>query len=769
MGNCSSTSNCNPCGPDFNAINLLANKTASYARQANTSAVDAANSATDAENYWKEFNALYLGSFASAPTTDNEGNPLQEGALYFNSVSDQMFVWNGTSWIDFDFDEFTPFLATGTTTARNLVTRFDDVVNVLDYGLVDTPSNTTATIQNAINLNPGKTIFFPDRIYTTNATIYVRSNSTKLRGDGVNTGIYANHSGDGIVFEPTTAGVTSAFLSGTGIESLFVTRAIAGNGGNAIWVRQCSGFVANGVRANNHDYGFRISGGQLNAIYNSAAVASSPYTAPAGDCAGILLERADYGVGLSQPCYTVRIDNFIGGPFPTQLWKYVILVRDIDGLQISNCYINFANTALLKFQRQSGGTVTAITISNVYFDTMLNPANAIRIQNESGVTGYGVSALSITNSFIGNNNTQNLYLIDFRSYGERVNFSNNVIANSGDFALHINDGSEANEVGSYTFTGNTFSNTSSDNPSGGAAYINNAANVCFSGNNFLNTVTAGYQVLLTGKTDNASFVGNTTDSSTGNLLLNTSGLTINEQLISIDASNDRAQIQKSGDAELRITSTDNQKPQITLNRPLGASYQLINNSGLFELNFASPGIDSAKTTSIKVNPGISLQLYEPAVEFRNITTTVNAANAFIDSSANNRIYRSSSSIQFKKDIESIDPSYSEKVLKLKPVWYRSKCEADNSEWSYWGLIAEEVEKVDPRLVTYGYDDEDYETVEITKENGDVISERVPKKDAVKKPMGVQYDRVPVLMLDILKKQQKQIEELSAKVEALESK
>jgi hypothetical protein len=176
MGNCSSTSNCNPCGPNYDAINLLANKTASYARQANTSAVDAANSATDAENYWKEFNALYLGSFASAPTVDNEGNTLQEGALYFNSVSNQMFVWQGASWIDFDFDEFTPFLATGTTTARNLVTREADFINVKDFGAVgDGVTDDTASIQSA--QNTGKMLWVPD----SNASYYLPSPITNTK------------------------------------------------------------------------------------------------------------------------------------------------------------------------------------------------------------------------------------------------------------------------------------------------------------------------------------------------------------------------------------------------------------------------------------------------------------------------------------------------------------------------------------------------------------------------------------------------------------
>jgi hypothetical protein len=203
MGNCSSTSNCNPCGPNYDAINLLANKTASYARQANTSAVDAANFAKDAENYWKEFNALYLGSFASAPTVDNEGNPLQEGALYFNSVSNQMFVWQGASWIDFDFDEFTPFLATGTTFARNLVNRTADVINVKDFGAVGNGvANDRTAFTNAMNAasTTKKKLYIPAGNYNLDTplggTCFVPQPDVTIVGDGqVNTKLIFQNGG----------------------------------------------------------------------------------------------------------------------------------------------------------------------------------------------------------------------------------------------------------------------------------------------------------------------------------------------------------------------------------------------------------------------------------------------------------------------------------------------------------------------------------------------------------------------------------------------
>lgn len=42
----------------------------------------------------------YLGPFCPAPTTDNNGNPLQEGMLYYDSCANEVYVWNGSTWDD---------------------------------------------------------------------------------------------------------------------------------------------------------------------------------------------------------------------------------------------------------------------------------------------------------------------------------------------------------------------------------------------------------------------------------------------------------------------------------------------------------------------------------------------------------------------------------------------------------------------------------------------------------------------------------------------
>lgn len=74
-------------GPSLTAENL--NKNAMYLTYALQEATDA-NEA---------FTKLYLGSFAVAPTTDNDGDPLQVGAVYYDTTETALFYWTGTEWI----------------------------------------------------------------------------------------------------------------------------------------------------------------------------------------------------------------------------------------------------------------------------------------------------------------------------------------------------------------------------------------------------------------------------------------------------------------------------------------------------------------------------------------------------------------------------------------------------------------------------------------------------------------------------------------------
>jgi hypothetical protein len=61
-------------------------------------------------------------------------------------------------------------------------------------------------------------------------------------------------------------------------------------------------------------------------------------------------------------------------------------------------------------------------------------------------------------------------------------------------------------------------------------------------------------------------------------------------------------ISQSGDAEARITSSTNESPTLSLDRPAGRSYKIQNVLGELRVIQGSPGIQNATTTAIQYNP-----------------------------------------------------------------------------------------------------------------------------------------------------------------------
>ena len=91
---------------------------------------------------------------------------------------------------------------------------------------------------------------------------------------------------------------------------------------------------------------------------------------------------------------------------------------------------------------------------------------------------------------------------------------------------------------------------------------------------------------------------------------------------------------------------------------------------------------------------------------------------------------SPSSQRFKDEIKTMDKA-SEAILALKPVTFRYKKEIDPARISQFGLVAEEVEKVNPDLVV---------------------------RDKEGKPYSVRYDQVNAMLLNEFLKQHRTVEE-----------
>ena len=162
---------------------------ATSASSAATSASAAATSASDAATTYDNFDDRYLGSKTSAPTVDNDGNPLLVGALYWDSTQNKMFVWSGSTWVQI-----------ATTTVYTAPTLGTTVVT----------SGTTISTIDALTLNNG----------TLTGTLTAGASS------GTN-GQYLQSTGTGVQWG-TVAGYSAPTLGTTTITSATTVTTIVG-------------------------------------------------------------------------------------------------------------------------------------------------------------------------------------------------------------------------------------------------------------------------------------------------------------------------------------------------------------------------------------------------------------------------------------------------------------------------------------------------------------------------------------------------------------
>jgi hypothetical protein len=101
----------------------------------------------------------------------------------------------------------------------------------------------------------------------------------------------------------------------------------------------------------------------------------------------------------------------------------------------------------------------------------------------------------------------------------------------------------------------------------------------------------------------------------------------------------------------------------------------------------------------------------------------------------NKLGTATSSKRFKEDIKPMNKA-SDALLALKPVTFRYKKEIDPAGTSQFGLVAEDVEKVNPNLVV---------------------------RDKEGKPYSVRYDQVNAMLLNEFLKEHRKVQELEARL------
>ena len=109
-GNAATSATASATSATSSATSATASDTAKTAAQAAQAAAEAA-----ADN----FDDTYLGAKSSDPTVDNDGDALTAGDLYFNTSSNLLRVYNGSSWQDAAADTST-FATKGFATAMSI-------------------------------------------------------------------------------------------------------------------------------------------------------------------------------------------------------------------------------------------------------------------------------------------------------------------------------------------------------------------------------------------------------------------------------------------------------------------------------------------------------------------------------------------------------------------------------------------------------------------------------------------------------------------------
>ena len=122
------------------ATNAATSATAASTAQTNaeTAQTAAETAQTAAETALDAFDDRYLGAKASAPTTDNDGDPLITGALYYDTTASQLYIWDGSAWDQAAFSVSGAVTSFNTRTGAVTLTS-GDVTTALGY----TPYNST--------------------------------------------------------------------------------------------------------------------------------------------------------------------------------------------------------------------------------------------------------------------------------------------------------------------------------------------------------------------------------------------------------------------------------------------------------------------------------------------------------------------------------------------------------------------------------------------------------------------------------------------------
>ncbi len=403
------------------------------------------------------------------------------------------------------------------------------------------------------------------------------------------------------------------------------------------------------------------------------------------------------------------------------------------------------NVAVGEYALELGGGSSCVAVGraalansgNGSFQTGVG-AGAVQFNTGSNNTGVGYEALyGVGGSSTGSNNTATGY----EGLHSNTTGSNNTA--TGYQALYSDTSGGSNTASGYQalFTDTTGSSNTADgylalyfNTTGsfntatgrGALYKNTASNNTADGYQALNKNTTGtsntaegYQALF----NNTTASGNT---ATGYWALNkcTGNFNTAHGELALYSNSNGNQNAALGEAALYSNTSGSN------NIAVGAIAGFNLTTGSNNIDIGSFGVGGESSTTRVGTVGIQTNSYVAGVFG---VTVAGGIGVIVDS--NGHLGTSTSSARFKENIQPMDKA-SAAILSLQPVTFRYKKELDPKAIPQFGLVAEQVEKVNPDLVA---------------------------RDEQGKPYSVRYEAVNAMLLNEFLKAHRKIEQQEAMI------
>ncbi len=251
------------------------------AEQHKTAAEDAKTAAQNAqaaaEAIFDNFDDRYLGPKATAPTVDNDGDPLEMGALYFNTASGRLYIYDDIllTWIDLSY---VPTLLSSlsdialTSLSQGQVLRYNSTtekwenytLNISDVSGLEDALSAESLLTKIKSVDGSGSGLDADTLDGLNSTYFRVSPQTTQEDPNITEDLYiltnhANSPVSGIYWH-----IRTQFYANTSGSCAQI--AIQYSGGNAVYARsRFSGSWTAWVRLDNNGYATSTVGGTVKA------------------------------------------------------------------------------------------------------------------------------------------------------------------------------------------------------------------------------------------------------------------------------------------------------------------------------------------------------------------------------------------------------------------------------------------------------------------------------------------------------------------------